>query len=65
MNILDLLIVDKPEIVEAIEYMNNLGNSDHLALYVTLNVNPNLNISASTMVSDKKIFKVFILKIYF
>ena len=58
-NILDLLIVEKPEIVESIEYMNNFGNSDHLALNVTLNVDPNLNISATTMVSDKKIFKVF------
>ena len=64
-NILDLLIVDKPEIVESIEYMNNLGNSNHLALYVTLNVNPFLNISVTTMVSDKKMFKVFILNIYF
>ena len=45
--------------------MHNLGNSGHLALYVTLNVNPNLNVSATTMVIDKKIFKVFILKIYF
>ena len=48
-NIVDLLIVDKPEIVESIEYMNNLGNIDHWALYVTLNVNPNMNISATTM----------------
>ena len=55
--------MDKPEIVESIEYTNNLGNRDHLALYVKLNVNHNLNISATTMVSDKKIFKVF--KIYF
>ena len=59
--------MDKPEIhvVESIEFMNNLGDSDHLALDVTLNVNPNWNISATNMVSDKKIFKVFILKIYF
>lgn len=35
-NILDLLVVDKPEIVQDIAYSNNLGASDHVAISVSL-----------------------------
>ena len=39
---MDLLILDKPEIVSKVEYIHNLGASDHLALFVTLNSEPDL-----------------------
>ena len=38
-NILDLVIVDKPEIVCEIKYRQNLGASDHVGLFVKLNCN--------------------------
>lgn len=39
-NILDLVLVDKREIVDEIQYRNNLGASDHVALLIKLNFKP-------------------------
>jgi len=39
-NILDLILTDKPEFVDKVEYSSNLGASDHVSLFLTLNCMP-------------------------
>ncbi|MEW8545748.1 MAG: hypothetical protein AB2693_19680 [Candidatus Thiodiazotropha sp.] len=42
-NILDLILVDKPEIVNEVSYSNNLGASDHISLLINLSSSPETN----------------------
>ena len=42
-NILDLVILDKPEIFDGVEYYSNLGASDHVSLQINLNCSPETN----------------------
>lgn len=35
-NILDLCLTDKPEIINSIHYCSNLGASDHVSLFISL-----------------------------
>ena len=42
-NILDLIILDKPEIVQDVNYCSNLGASDHISIMIELSCSPECN----------------------
>ena len=47
-NILDLILVDKLEIIESVEHRNNLGASDHISMLININCKPVVHSVEST-----------------
>lgn len=44
-NILDLCLTDKPEIINSIHYCSNLGASDHVSLFISLDCDASYDVS--------------------